>query len=100
MLRYTHLEKREILLPPPEHNPDLGPSLKPLWFLMAILFVVSLVASIGMIVQTMNWLRLKGPDLPAWYNPVTTISEWGLTLSSVGLLVLTVVTVLRSYRNK
>jgi hypothetical protein len=85
-----------------EHNPPQspGPSLKPLWFLTAAIFVVSLVASIGMIAMTMNWLRLRGPGLPSWYGPATTLSEWGLTLSSVGLLVLAVVTILRSYRNK
>ncbi len=67
---------------------------------MAAIFVVSLVTSIGMIVQTMNWLRLNRTGLPAWYSPVTTLSEWGLTISSVGLIVLAVLTVLRSYRNK
>jgi hypothetical protein len=67
---------------------------------MAILFVVSLVASIAMIVQTMNWLRLRGTGLPSWYQPMTTLSEWGLTLSSIGLLVLAAVTVVRGYRGK
>ncbi|WP_035359243.1 hypothetical protein [Edaphobacter aggregans] len=89
-------------MPLPEHNPHppTGPSLKLLWFLTASVFVASLVASISMVALTMNWLRLKGPDLPNWYSPVTTLSEWGLTLSSVGLLVLAVLTILRSYRNK
>jgi hypothetical protein len=60
-----------------------------------------MVASIGMIGLTMNWLRLRGPGmLPAWYGPATTLSEWGLTLSSVGLIVLAVLSVLRGYRNK
>jgi hypothetical protein len=87
---------------PQDHNPrpSHGPNLKPLWFITAILFAVSLVASIGMIGLTMNWLRLRGADLPAWYSPATWLSEWGLTLSSIGLIVLTVLTVLRSYRNK
>jgi hypothetical protein len=54
-----------------------------------------------MIGLTMNWLRLRGPGmLPAWYGPATTLSEWGLTLSSVGLIVLAVLSVLRGYRNK
>ena len=91
-----------MTLPQPEHNPhsSRGPSLKPLWFLTAGIFVVSLVASIGMIGLTMNWLRLKGPDLPGWYNPATALSEWGLTLSSIGLIILAVLAILRNYRNK
>jgi len=87
----------------PEHNPPLahsGISLKPQWFIMATLFVISLIASIAMIVETMNWLRLKGPGLPAWFHPLTTLSEWTLALSSLGLFVLAAVTVVRSYRNK
>lgn len=84
-----------------EHNSNPhGSSLKPLWIIAAIVFAVSLVTAIGMIVQTMNWLRLNGADLPVWYGPVTTLSEWGLTLSSAGLIVLAVLTILRNYRNK
>jgi hypothetical protein len=53
-----------------------------------------------MIVQTMNWLRLKGTGVPPWFQPMTTLSEWGLAISSLGLLVLAAVTVVRGYRNK
>jgi hypothetical protein len=67
---------------------------------MAVLFVISLVSSVTMIVQTMNWLRLKGTGVPAWFQPMTTLSEWGLAISSLGLLVLAAVTVVRGYRNK
>ena len=67
---------------------------------MATLFVISLIASIALIVETMNWLRLKGSGLPAWLHPVTMLSEWTLALSSLGLFVLAAVTVVRSYRNK
>jgi hypothetical protein len=67
---------------------------------MAALFVVSLVSSITMIVQTMNWLRLKGTGLPIWYQAMTTLSEWGLAISSVGLLALVAITVIRHYGDK
>jgi hypothetical protein len=67
---------------------------------MAVLFVISLVASVTMIVQTMNWIRLKGTGVPAWFQPMTTLSEWGLALSSLGLLALAAVTVVRGYRGK
>ena len=67
---------------------------------MAVLFVISLVSSITMIVQTMNWLRLKGTGMPAWFQPMTRLSEWGLAISSLGLLVLAVVTVVRGYRDQ
>jgi hypothetical protein len=67
---------------------------------MAVLFVISLVSSVTMIVQTMNWLRLKGTGVPAWFQPMTRLSEWGLAISSLGLLVLAVVTVVRGYRDK
>ncbi len=67
---------------------------------MAVLFVVSLVSSVTMIVQTMNWLRLKGTGVPAWFHPMTTLSEWGLAISSLGLLVLAAVAVVRGYRDK
>lgn len=65
-----------------------------------MLFVISLVSSVTMIVQTMNWLRLKGTGVPPWFQPMTTLSEWGLAISSLGLLVLAAVTVVRGYRNK
>jgi hypothetical protein len=84
---------------PLEQNPNSpGFSLKPLWIIAAIAFAISLAASIGMIIQTMNWLRLKGGGLPAWYGPATTLSEWGLALSSASLIALAVVTILRNYR--
>jgi len=85
-----------------EANSQLAhrPSLKPFWFITAICFAISFVVSVTMIVQTMNWLRLKRTDLPAWYQPMTTLSEWGLTLSSFGLLVLAAITILRHYRDK
>jgi hypothetical protein len=67
---------------------------------MATLFVISLIASITLIVATMNWLRLKGPPVPTWFHPLTTLSEWALILSSIGLFVLAAVTVVRSYKNK
>lgn len=67
---------------------------------MATLFVISLIASIAMIVATMNWLRLKGAGIPAWFHPVTMLSEWTLVLSSLGLLILAAVTVVRRYQNK
>jgi hypothetical protein len=67
---------------------------------MAVLFVISLVSSVTMIVQTMNWLRLRGTGVPNWFQPMTTLSEWGLAISSLGLLVLAGVTVFRGYRDK
>lgn len=67
---------------------------------MAMLFVISLVGSITMIVASMNWIRLRGSSLPAWFHPLTTLSEWTLALSSLGLFVLAAVTVVRSYKNK
>jgi hypothetical protein len=71
-----------------------------LWLLTGTLFVVSLVASIAMIVQTMNWIRLKGTGVPAWFGPMTRLSEWGLALSSMGLLVLAAIAVVRGYQDK
>jgi hypothetical protein len=67
---------------------------------MGTLFIVSLVASITLIVASFNWLRLRGSSLPAWFHPLTTFSEWALILSSLGLFVLAAVTVVRSYKNK
>lgn len=67
---------------------------------MATLFVISLIASITLIVATMNWLRLKGPPVPTWFYPLTRISEWAMILSSLGLFALAAVTVVRSYKNK
>jgi len=76
--------------------------LKPLWLLMATLFVVSMISSVAMIVQTLNWIRLNGPaaKLPAWFQPATTLSEWVLAISSLGLLMLAVVAIIRQYRDK
>jgi hypothetical protein len=84
----------------PKQNPPSNFSLKPLWFLSGALFVISLVSSITMIVQTMNWIRIKGTGLPAWFSPMTRLSEWGLALSSLGLLLLAAITVVRGYRDK
>jgi hypothetical protein len=68
---------------------------------MATLFVISLTSSVVMIVQTINWMRLKGPGkLPAWLHPATTLSEWVLAISSLGLLMLAIATIVRQYRDK
>ncbi len=52
-----------------------------------------------MIVVTMNWIRTRGPFPPAWFHPITMLSEWTLVLSSLGLFVLAVATVLQRYRD-
>ena len=69
---------------------------------MATLFVASMFSSVAMIVQTLNWIRLKGPTakLPSWFQPATTLSEWALAISSLGLLMLAVVTIICQYRDK
>jgi len=98
-----HFIRSESYLSLPEHNPHAASSRHPLrllWFLMAVLFVVSLISSITMIVQTINWLRVKASAVPAWFHPLITLSEWGLALSSLGLLVLAGVTIVRGYRDR
>jgi hypothetical protein len=75
-------------------------SLKAAWFVLGIAFVVSLLSSITMIFQTLSWIRHRGATVPGWFNSVTLLSEWIFALSSLGLLVLAVITILRSYRER
>jgi hypothetical protein len=51
-----------------------------------------------MIFKTINWMRQHGATVPAWFSPVTRFSEGIFALSSVGLLILVVLTIFRSYR--
>ncbi|RZU39681.1 hypothetical protein [Edaphobacter modestus] len=75
-------------------------SLRAAWFLLGTAFVLSLIASITMIFQTLSWIRHRGATIPAWFSAVTQLSEWIFALSSLGLLVLAVMTILRSYRER
>lgn len=77
-----------------------GSGLKTAWLVIGCAFVVSLIASISMIVKTINWLRLRGTTIPANYNVLTRLCEAAFALSSAGLVVLVVITILRSYRNQ
>jgi|GEM_PF-3565320 len=86
--------------PQPTQRPPSSPILKAAWFLLATIFVLSLIASITMIVQTLSWISHHGPDLPPWFHPLTLLSEWALALSSLGLLALAIATVLRNYRDR
>ena len=75
-------------------------SLRAAWFLLGTAFVLSLIASITMIFQTLSLIRHRGATIPAWFSSVTLLSEWIFALSSLGLLVLAVMTILRSYRER
>jgi hypothetical protein len=76
-----------------------SPSLRLAWIILGGSFVVSLITSVTMILRTLNWIRLYGPTVPSTYYAVTQLSEWIFGLSSVGLLILVVVAILRSYRD-
>jgi MFS superfamily sulfate permease-like transporter len=80
---------------PTQQSHPASPGLKAAWILLGFLFVISLVISIAMIVETLNWVRLHGPTLPEWFHPLTTLSEWTLALSALGLFALAILTVIR-----
>jgi hypothetical protein len=75
-----------------------SPSLKLPWLVLGCSFVLSLIASVTMILRTINWIRLRGTTVPSSYTALTQVSEWVFGLSSAGLLILTVITIFRSYR--
>jgi hypothetical protein len=77
-----------------------GTGLKTAWLVLGVSFVFSLIASVVMIARTINWIRLRGPNVPPPYGSLTQLSEWIFGLSSAGLLVLVVITILRSYRER
>src|SRR5215469_13731417 len=58
------------------------------WSLCALLFAVSLMAAVGTIVLTFTWVRAHGTPPPAWLYTITVASEWGLALSTLGILIL------------
>ena len=74
-------------------------SLKLAWLILGCSFVISLLASVTMILRTVNWIRLRGTTVPPSYDSLTQFSEWVFGLSSAGLLILVVVTILRSYQD-
>lgn len=53
-----------------------------------------------MIARTINWIRLRGTTVPASYIALTQLSEWVFGLSAAGLLILVVMAILRSYRDR
>jgi hypothetical protein len=77
-----------------------SPSLKLAWLVLGCSFVASLIASVIMIVRTINWIRLRGTTVPASYAAITQLSEWIFGLSSAGLLILVLIVILRSYQNR
>jgi hypothetical protein len=77
-----------------------GAGLKFAWLVIGCTFVVSLIASVSMIAKTINWLRQHGATVPATYTVTTRLCEGIFALSSAGLVILVVITILRSYRNQ
>ncbi|QHS51234.1 hypothetical protein [Edaphobacter sp. 12200R-103] len=73
-------------------------NLKFAWLVLGCSFVGSLIASVTMIVRTINWIRLRGATVPSSYTVITQLSEWIFGLSSAGLLILAVIAILRSYQ--
>lgn len=53
-----------------------------------------------MIARTINWIRLRGTTVPTSYTALTQLSEWIFGLSAAGLLILVVMAILRSYRDR
>jgi hypothetical protein len=83
------------------YNPSAKNDHKILWFILAVVFAASLLTLVAMIYQTMNWVRTKGTiPIPEWIHTLSTISQWGLTLSSIGILVLVTLNILKAYRTK
>jgi hypothetical protein len=74
--------------------------LKFAWLVIGCTFFASLIASVSMIVRTINWLRQHGATVPATYTVTTRLCEGIFALSSAGLVILVVITILRSYRNQ
>ncbi|HEU4636301.1 MAG TPA: hypothetical protein VFS41_09000 [Edaphobacter sp.] len=70
------------------------------WIILGCTFVLSLIASVVMIARTINWIRLRGTTVPPSYTALTQVSEWIFGLSSAGLLLLVVMAILRSYRDR
>ncbi len=75
-------------------------NLKPAWFILAVLFAASILLSAFTIWQSAARIGTDKPILPWWLQPLSVISEAGLFLSSAGLLILVVITILRAARNK
>jgi hypothetical protein len=84
--------------PRPKQTSSSG--LKLAWIVLGCSFVFSLIASVTTIARTINWIRLRGTNVPASYTAMTQLSEWIFGLSSAGLLILVVLAILRSYRDR
>ena len=82
------------------NKPKPACSHKLAWLLCALLFVVSLVAAVATIVETVTLVRAHGTPPPEWLYTITTASEWGLALSTLGILILAALSVLNATRNK
>lgn len=82
----------------PTQTSSLG--LKLAWLILGCSFVASLIASVTTIVRTINWLRLRGTAVPASYTTIAQLSEWIFGISSTGLLILVVITILRSRQDR
>jgi hypothetical protein len=76
-----------------------SPGLRLAWLVLGCSFVASFLVSITMIVRTINWIRVRGTTVPPSYTAIAQLSEWIFGLSSAGLLILVVITILRSHQN-
>ena len=80
-----------MLTSEPNPLPPPSPTFKRLCFLLSV------VGGIALVVEMTTGLLLKSAYLPAWLPLLTTFSQWVVMLSTLGLAVVTTVSVVRSY---
>ncbi len=84
---------------PPSQSPRNRALLIP-WLIAGLLFTISIITAMYTMVRGMTYARANQSALPSWYHPLLTLSQCGLFLSTIAILILVAVSFRRAFKQK
>ena len=70
------------------------------WLITACLFTLSIIIAIVTMVRGMAYARANQSALPSWYHSLLTLSQYGLFLSTLCILILVAISFRRAFKQK
>jgi len=84
----------------PNSQSSAHPGLRLAWIVCSVVFAPSLFGALGMVFESISWMRDRGVPPPNWFQLVSAVLQWGLILSAVGLAGLIAQHIRQIYRNQ